>query len=100
MELSFRGASETSEPGIHNYRRQSRGLTRRRFLVSGAAGLSTIALPLLARAQSAAEPPPKTNIRSPHRFRSRSTPGRLPRSIEATARVCVSGRLNIAAGWL
>jgi hypothetical protein len=59
MELSFRGASEASEPGIHYYRRQSRGLTRRRFLVSGAAGLSTIALPLLARAQSAAEPPPK-----------------------------------------
>jgi hypothetical protein len=59
MELSFRGASEASEPGIHYYRRQSRGLTRRRFLVSGAAGLATIALPLLARAQSAAEPPPK-----------------------------------------
>jgi hypothetical protein len=36
-----------------------RGLTRRRFLMSGAIGLSTIAVPLLARAQSATEPPPK-----------------------------------------
>jgi hypothetical protein len=38
---------------------RSRGLTRRRFLMSGAIGLSTIAVPLLARAQSATEPPPK-----------------------------------------
>src|SRR3984885_11345306 len=36
-----------------------RGLTRRRFLMSGAIGLSTIAVPLGARAQSATEPPPK-----------------------------------------
>jgi hypothetical protein len=33
--------------------------TRRRFLMSGTIGLSTIAMPLLARAQSATEPPPK-----------------------------------------
>jgi hypothetical protein len=38
---------------------RSRGLTRRRFLRSGTIGLSTIAVPLLARAQSATEPPPK-----------------------------------------
>jgi hypothetical protein len=38
---------------------RSRGLTRRRFLRSGTIGLSTIAMPLLARAQSATEPPPK-----------------------------------------
>jgi len=44
MELSFRGASE---------------VTRRRFLMSGAIGLSTIAVPRIARAQSATEPPPK-----------------------------------------
>jgi hypothetical protein len=38
----------------------SRDFTRRRFLVSGAAGLSTIAMmPQIARAQSATEPPPK-----------------------------------------
>jgi hypothetical protein len=38
---------------------RSRGLTRRRFLMSSTIGLSTIAVPLLARAQSATEPPPK-----------------------------------------
>src|SRR5580692_11559238 len=38
---------------------RSRGLTRRRFLMSGAIGLSTIAVPRIARAQSATEPPPK-----------------------------------------
>jgi hypothetical protein len=36
------------------------GVTRRRFLMTGAAGLSTIAMvPQIARAQSATEPPPK-----------------------------------------
>jgi hypothetical protein len=37
----------------------SRDITRRRFLMSGAIGLSTIAVPRIARAQSATEPPPK-----------------------------------------
>ena len=44
MELSFRGASE---------------VTRRRFLMSGAIGLSTLAVPRIAWAQSATEPPLK-----------------------------------------
>jgi hypothetical protein len=78
----------------------SHDFTRRRFLMRGAIGLSTIAAPRVARAQSATEPPPRMNIRSPRRFRSRSTPARSPRSIEATVRMCVSGRWNIAAGWL
>src|SRR5471030_2990826 len=38
---------------------RSHDFTRRRFLMSGAIGLSTIALPRIARAQSATEPPPK-----------------------------------------
>jgi hypothetical protein len=36
-----------------------RFLSRRRFLMSGAAGLSALAMPRIARAQSATEPPPK-----------------------------------------
>jgi hypothetical protein len=38
---------------------RSHDFTRRRFLMSGAIGLSTIAVPRIARAQSATEPPPK-----------------------------------------
>jgi hypothetical protein len=44
MELSFRGASD---------------VTRRRLLMSGAMGLSTIAMPRIARAQAATAPPQK-----------------------------------------
>jgi hypothetical protein len=56
------GASwfETAQGRLLTMRIERCGVTRRRFLMTGAAGLSTIAMmPLLARAQSATEPPPK-----------------------------------------
>jgi hypothetical protein len=60
-----------AHPGMTTMKRQlpeatamlnlrSRGLTRRRFLMRGAIGLSTIAMTRVARAQSATEPPPRS----------------------------------------
>ncbi len=75
---------------------------RRRFLQYAAAGLSAAAA---ARRRRWRRPPFSgrrsrpfpTNSRSPRRSRSRSMPGRCPRSTPATARVCGSARSNIAA---
>src|ERR1700684_4603250 len=55
------GASwcETAQGRLLPMRIKRCGVTRRRFLMTGAAGLSTIAVPQIARAQSATEPPPK-----------------------------------------
>jgi hypothetical protein len=56
------GASwfETAQGRLLTMRIERCDFTRRRFLMSGAAGLSTIAMmPRIARAQSATEPPPK-----------------------------------------
>jgi hypothetical protein len=59
------------------------GLTRRRFLMSGATGFSAIAMPRLARAQSATEPPPKPVV--PDEFSVAA-----PVSIEVNARPIAS----------
>ncbi len=61
----------------------SRNFTRRRFLMSGAMGLSTIAVPRIARAQSAIEPPPKPVVADEYSVAA-------PVSIEVNARPIAS----------
>jgi hypothetical protein len=80
------GASwfETAQGRLLTMRIERCGVTRRRFLMTGAAGLSTIAMvPQIARAQSATEPPPKPL--SPDEYSIAA-----PASIEVNARPIAS----------
>jgi hypothetical protein len=73
---------------------------RRRFLNSMVAGLATMAIPKVARAQFVAPSRATlTNTRLPRRYRSRSMPGRCPRSTPAIISAYASVNSNIAAGW-
>jgi hypothetical protein len=70
---------ETAQGRLLTMRIERCDLTRRRLLMSGAMGLSAIAVPRLVRAQSATEPPPKPVV--PDEFSVAA-----PVSIEVNAR--------------
>jgi hypothetical protein len=72
-----------AHPGMTRRQFWSRDSTRRRFLLSGAMGLSAIAMPRIARAQSATEPPLKPVVPD-------ETSVTAPVSIEVNARPIAS----------
>jgi hypothetical protein len=74
---------ETAQARLLTMRIERCGLSRRRFLMSGATALSAIAVPRLVRAQSATEPPPKPVV--PDEFSVAA-----PVSIEVNARPIAS----------